>query len=356
MKFKLIITNLTGGGAEKVILTLAVELMKQEHDVEIVLLQNLIQHEVPNGIKITVLMQKPSRSWIGKRYVANRLKKHIKSQEKPDLIISALPFANEISYLANLPNHWCRIDNTLGIEIDKLAVKNPKKAKRRLNRYRRIYNNRPLIAISNGMIDDLKNIGITGKIVKIANPLDFADIKCKSDEYSVDETDYIIHVGRFNTQKRHDILINAYKVSCIKQKLVLLGDHTTPQGQKIRKLVYGLGIEDKVIFMGFKPNPYPYIKNAKALMLSSDHEGLGMVLIEALILGVPVVSTDCPSGPSEILVNELSEFLSPVGDVEALSINIRKMLKAPVKITDDYISKFDAGKIAKQYLALCKND
>ena len=89
-------------------------------------------------------------------------------------------------------------------------------------------------------------------------------------------------------------------------------------------------------------------------VLSSDHEGLANVLVESLILNTMVVSTNCPFGPSEVLTGKLSDFLSPIGDVEALSTNIVKALNNPIEITEDLIEKFDAKTIAKQYLSLAK--
>lgn len=70
---------------------------------------------------------------------------------------------------------------------------------------------------------------------------------------------------------------------------------------KIKELVTSLNLENQVIFTGFKSNPYPLLSKAKGLILSSDYEGLPTVILEALALKVPVISTDCPSGPNEIL-------------------------------------------------------
>lgn len=222
---------------------------------------------------------------------------------------------------------------------------------------KKLYNNQNLIAVSEGVEQDLLNFGIKPKsICTIYNPNDIDFIRQQSKEYIADEQDYIIHVGSFTNQKRHNILINAYLKSGIKQKLLLLGDHEKKQGKIIKQLVADLDLNDRVIFKGFEQNPYPYIRGAKALILSSDYEGLSMVLIEALILQVPVVSTDCPHGPREILIDELAEFLSPVGDINALATNIRRMVKNPVKITDKYIDKFRAEKSATQYLSLCDNE
>ncbi len=218
-----------------------------------------------------------------------------------------------------------------------------------------LYKNQKLITVSKGVEQDLINLGIQPKTIQtIYNPFNFNDIKKQAEEFPIEEKDYIIHVGRFDgAHKRHDILIHAYKKSGIKEKLLLLGDNDKRDGRLIRKLVIDLKLQDKVIFKGFISNPYPYIKNAKAMILSSDFEGLPTVLIESLILHTPVVSTNCLSGPNEILIHELKPFLSPIRDVNALAKNIKRMVENPVEITDQYIDKFAAEKSAEQYLALC---
>jgi len=133
-----------------------------------------------------------------------------------------------------------------------------------------------------------------------------------------------------------------------------LGDDHQGTGKQIKKLVSDLNLQKKVIFKGFCTNPFPYIKNSKAMILCSDYEGLPTVLIEALILRVPIISTNCLAGPDEILIDELEQFLSPIGDPKALAKNIKKILENPVRITEKYIDRFEAKSSAKKYLALCK--
>lgn len=162
---------------------------------------------------------------------------------------------------------------------------------------------------------------------------------------------YILHVGRYELEhKRQDLLLQAYAKLDTDCKLVLLGDGK--DRDEIKNLIHSLGLNNKVLLAGFDANPYNWMKHAKLFVMSSDYEGFGMVLAEALALNTPVVSTDCQSGPSEILVDELGIFLTPVGDVESLSNTMKKSLEQYPEISEKYISRFDADNIVKQYLSL----
>lgn len=275
-----------------------------------------------------------------------------------DLIVSNMYLANIACKKLNMPNtHYC-IHSVISSVIanyynDNSGLLRLAKKQLYLLLVRRLYKDQNLIVVSNGIGQDLIRLGIQPKNIQtIYNPIDFPYIKKQSKEYSVKEKDYIVHVGRFSKEKRHDVLINAYIQSGVKQKLLLLGDHHNDIGREIKQLVQNLNLQEKIIFKGFKSNPFPYIKNAKALTLSSDHEGFGMVLVEALALKTPVISTAC-IGPNEILCGELKSFLSPTGDANALAKNIKKMIDNPIKITEIYTNKFSAEKSAKQYLDLC---
>lgn len=345
MRFAFVITNLAGGGAEKVVLTLAAGLAARGHAAEVVLLENRVEHAVPEGVRISSLTERAPRGWLGKRLLARRLSRHL--AEPADLTVSALPFANEVAILAKLPRHWCRIDNTLGVEIDKLASGNPSKARRRLARYRRLYGARPLIAISDGMIDDLRRrIGVESRIEKIPNPFDFDAIRqaAQASAPNLPRRPYVIHVGRFNSQKRHDLLLDAWSAVETDRLLVLL----TPSDPKLQALIDERHLSERVWIAGFQPNPYPWIAHADLLVLSSDHEGLPGVLIEALACGTPAVSTDCPSGPREILA-AFPECLVPCNDAEALSTAIRRCLATPPDPARASLSAYGVDGIAAAY-------
>jgi glycosyltransferase involved in cell wall biosynthesis len=109
-----------------------------------------------------------------------------------------------------------------------------------------------------------------------------------------------------------------------------------------------MGVSDRVILPRFKTNPYPWIKNAELLALSSDFEGLPTVLIEAIVCGTKVVSTNYPHGPNEILLDDLSQYLVTPEDAHQLAITINNALKANINLTDATIlGKINAKDVTK---------
>jgi glycosyltransferase involved in cell wall biosynthesis len=128
-----------------------------------------------------------------------------------------------------------------------------------------------------------------------------------------------VSVGRLTEQKDLPTLLRAFALLQRHQptRLVVLG--RGPLRDRLAKLAVTLGIEALVRFLEPRPNPYPLMARADAVVMSSAWEGFGLVLLEALALGVPVVATDCPSGPAEILDRGRYGRLVPVGDAEELA-------------------------------------
>ena len=136
----------------------------------------------------------------------------------------------------------------------------------------------------------------------------------------------ILAVGRLCEQKDYPTLLKAFaKVHArTGAKLLILGEG--PDRAALEKLVIELGLSEAVEMPGFASNPYAYMARAAVYVLSSRWEGLPTVLIEALACGIPVVSTDCPSGPAEILRNGNYGRLVPVGDMDALASALEESL------------------------------
>ena len=141
-------------------------------------------------------------------------------------------------------------------------------------------------------------------------------------------------VGRLIEPKGFHLLLDAYALALRRAALpdlVIIGDG--PQHAALTSQACRLGIEDRVHFTGFLSNPYPFIRQARLLILSSFHEGLPTVLIEALALGTPVLACDCETGPRELLDNGRLGDLVKVNDVPALAEGMLRSLISPSQAT-----------------------
>lgn len=328
MRFVLLTTNLAGGGAEKALAKIAAGLAVRGHEVDFVVCEDASEYQPPSGCCFHVLIRHAGHGWLGKRRLAWRLNRLL-ANRRHDLLVSTLPFADEVAALSQVPRHVCRIANTLSAEIVRLP---DLKAARRLKRYRALYGRQSLVAVSQGVADDLRTgFGIPGERIRvIANPFDLAAIQALAVEpyAGLPEGPYILHVGRFAAQKRHDLLLAAFAILVsegMPHRLALL----TPRNPKLDELVIRYDLKDRVVIAGFQTNPYVWMAHADLLALCSDHEGLPNVLIEAIACGTRVVSTDCPSGPREIMRGELLRGLVPCGDARALAQAIRNALALP---------------------------
>lgn len=353
MRFAFILPNLVGGGAEKALLKLAQQLVQRGHEVHVILFEQRIEHEVPTGVVVTSLGAHLSRGWLHKRILAYKLHTYILTNNSWHLIVSSLPFADEVATLARLPHHWCRIANTLSIEIERLKHGNSNKAHRRMARYQRIYGSHPLIAVSDGVEHDLtKQLHLDTRIETIPNPFNFDAIKTEAIQpcSSCPNTPYVIHVGRFAPQKRHDLLLDAWKELELPHLLVLL----TSSSVRLESMISERGLNDRVLIAGFQTDPYPWIARAELLVLCSDHEGLPNVLIESLICGTPAISTDCPSGPREILGEDFPECLIPCGDSSALAKTIKEHLEHPPSPADANLDRYSADNVVHAYERLAQ--
>lgn len=355
MKIAFITTNLRGGGAEKAVINLASLLAGRGHQVHVVLMELLVEHALPEGFVLHALSKGPAstKGLLGKYLCALKLRRLMDRLGKGapfDLIVSTLPFADEVVALSGIQPVWHRIANTLSAEVTLLEQRNPGKGARRYQRYRRLYQGGNIVAVSQGVEDDLRRYFKLDRaqIEQIYNPFDLAAIAALAAQAEPDlpQVPYVLHVGRFAPQKRHDLLLEAWRgVQAKGHKLVFL----TKPSEQLEALIDASGLRSRVVLAGFRKNPYPWIKNASLLVLCSDHEGMPNVLVEALACGTPVVSTDCPSGPRELLARAGSGLLVPTGDVAALRQAMQRYLDHPPEAGGADLTPFEARRVADSY-------
>ena len=194
-----------------------------------------------------------------------------------------------------------------------------------------------VIAVSRGAAREFsQSFGFAeNRIQVIYNPVVVPEIYEKASEpldhpfFREGSAPVILGVGRLTKQKDFPTLIRAFAL-VRKQypvQLIILGEGE--ERSELRGLTRELGLEPHVSMPGFVENPYQYMKRASVLVLSSAWEGLPGVLVEAMALGTPVVSTNCPSGPEEILEGGKYGPLVPVGDPQALAEAILHVLRNP---------------------------
>lgn len=347
--FILVIHTIEGGGAERIVLNLA-RLLKPQNRVSILTFDDKRELEIDSEAELHVFdvsKYKVIPRQIRYCIIANRLDRFITnnlSDPDEDLFIVANLRPAEL-YLKH--SKLCGaylIHNTL--YRDRENDWSPSSWKRKVKREERLYERKPCIAVSNGVRQDMLKVLPRSSVRTIYNPVIPSALLEKSRcavEKQLPES-YIIHVGRLSGQKRHDLLIEAYSKSNIQTPLVLLG-----KGElecSIVKQIKQLNLEDRIILAGFTKNPYPYIRQAKFMVLSSEFEGLPTVLLESVALGTPAVSFDCPSGPSEILPQK---NLAPHLDVDSLARLISSADQNPTAFHCPLDAQFSDEQVIKQY-------
>jgi glycosyltransferase involved in cell wall biosynthesis len=184
---------------------------------------------------------------------------------------------------------------------------------------------------------------LDGHVVRIYNALDFQKIRALADERldgyeRLKPGGYLLSAGRLaESQKDFTMLIKGY-AACVKHHnlslpLVIIGEGYSRAA--LEQLAHDLGVKDKVIFAGFQPNPYKWMKRCRLFAFCSKYEGLPTVLIEALALGCPIIATATPTGVEEILMQGQCGTIVPMGDVSALTDAMHALLHSP-PLQQDY--------------------
>jgi|AntDeeMinimDraft_5_1070356.scaffolds.fasta_scaffold00748_11 glycosyltransferase involved in cell wall biosynthesis len=356
--------SLAGGGAEKTMITLANEFSSRGHTVDLLLgkAEGPYKDKVSDDVRI-IDFDAPELPGFALSSSIPYIIKYIKLKQ-PDVIISALFPANLVNIIAT------KISNTDTISI--ISEQNRlsrhlehTSSKERLtlpSLIRFIYPKSDVVtAVSQGVASDLSTIsGIPQEQIEIAHNAsmdpDIEHLATEDVDHKFFDTGYpvIIAVGNLTKQKDFETLLRSFaKVQENKQsRLIILGEGE--KREELEQLRHRLGLDDMVDLPGFVNNPYAYLQQSSLFVLSSKWEGLPTVVIEALACGCPIVSTDCPSGPSEILKDGEYGTLIPVGDDKEMSTAILRMLEDPTPSDKlkERANDFSTEAAAERYLEL----
>jgi glycosyltransferase involved in cell wall biosynthesis len=326
------------GGAERAILNLAEGMAGRGYLVDLVLARATgpFLSQIPNGVRMIDLnASRVLYSWIPLiRYI---------QKQSPDALLSAIDYTNVIALMAQRiarkPYNVVVVEqNTLSQRITGLPIT----YRILLPSFIRFFYPRAgcIAAVSIGVADDLANTtGLKRESIRVIfNSIITPDLRRKSQEnlehpwFQSGQPPVIISVGRLTAQKDFPNLIRAFAMvrEMHTARLMILGEGE--DRPSLEKLIQDLELSELVSMPGFVDNPYSYMANAAVYVLSSRWEGLPTVLVEALYCGLPIVSTNCPNGPKEILQDGRFGQLVPVENTEMLASAIRAALDGKVPI------------------------
>lgn len=329
-----LLPDLRGGGAERVTIDLAREFVRLGHEAEFVLMQATgdFLPEARREFSVVDLATPRARNLLPAlvRYLRRR---------RPEALMAAMW---PLSVIAPIAAKIARFDGQVLVSehamlshqyasrgpAHRLALRGTARAGYRLASAR--------VGVSQGTCADMAALAgmapdrfeVIHNPVRPASRSTQADLDAAASKWGTTGP-RILTVGNLKPEKNHPLLLQAFaRLARPEARLMILG-----QGQEeaaLRHLASDLGIADRVILAGFHPDPSPFYATADLFTLSSDHEGFGNVIVEALSFGLPVVSIDCPSGPAEILGGGRWGRLVPVGDAPALARAMEDALAAHV--------------------------
>lgn len=359
MKILFVIPTLGTGGAERVATILANSFAK-DNTVEFFVMEQSTVERYPidtrikiNEIGIEVKRGNKARAVLnfGVNYIKQRnaLIRKIKTYQ-PNIMISFLPKADMLAFSVERSNKFRWISSERNDPMSRSALE-----RWILNH---IYTKTDtLVCQTNKVADFYRSKGVRHTIV-IKNPLVLKEQE--KTELNINYK-YFISVGRLDKQKNYEMLIQAFSMAkketnCL-EKLLILGDG--PDKERLQNIIDGLHMTSNILLVGRKNNVFDYLKNAEAFVMSSNYEGLPNALIEAMAMGLPVISTDFFTGAAAELIDEHNGYLVPVGDTKKMTEAIKQMLNCSCstrermgKTSNKKVAEMSIEKISREWTEL----
>lgn len=334
-RLAIFIPSFDNGGVERMLINLATGISARGVDVDFLATRTDAPYFRTMGAGVRLID-------VGTREPAGQLEMLLRylAESRPDALLSAKDECDDLAIKARLRSggHTRFYIRAVVNVSQRLGFRNPIKGWTTRRWMRAVYPQADgIIAVSRGVADDVAAItGIARERIHVApNPVVRPEIQTQA-ELPPDHPFYrdhslpiVLGVGRFGRQKNFELLLKACALANRERplRLVILGSGHRQRG--LLALARRLGMGEQVSFPGFQPNAYAYMRHADLFVLSSLWEGSPNVLTEALALGTPVVSTDCPSGPREILQDGAIGPLVPMNDPPAMARAILDVLANP---------------------------
>lgn len=351
----LFLTSLTGGGAERAMVLLAAGLADRGWSVDLILTraQGVFVRDVPEHVRVVDL----GASRI--IWSLPRLVRYLR-RERPPVLLSTLSTTNCVAILARYlaRTHTRVVVNEQNTPSKSHANSHYMRLRTLPKLMRWTYPRADAVtAISGGVARDLAHVtGLADRRISVIyNPVVSGEVESLATQpvdhpwFRPAQPPVILGVGRLVDQKDFSTLLRAFARvrAATDVRLIILGDGE--RRKQLQILAEELGIADHVSFPGFATNPYAYMARSAVLALSSKWEGLGMVLIEAMTCGTPVVSTDCPSGPDEILEGGRWGRLAAVASAEDLADAILSTMRDSGPDPRARAADFSVDRAVEQY-------
>jgi len=304
-KIVFLIDNLKGGGAEKAIKIIVDGLYDKAYNPIVILLENKKDYQVKDGIEIYALSENITKyNFIFLYFKLLKLLKKL----SPDILYATNTKAQILSLLTK---KFFKTKRIINIQVD--LKKQYEDRLYILDFFTKLLKNADEYSfISYGIYDSLKYVIPAKNNIFISNAIDFDEIDSLKKESLEDEYQEMfskktfITIGRLTKQKGQVTLLKAFAKINYDVNLIIIG--SGEKEYELKKLAMELKIDDRVYFLGFVKNPFKFLYNANIFVLSSLWEGFGNVIVEAMRCELPIISSDCPSGPREILAPKSDIF------------------------------------------------
>jgi glycosyltransferase involved in cell wall biosynthesis len=349
--------TLHGGGAQRAILNLAEGLQARGYNVELVVgdARGELASAIPRQVTVVDLRCPRLRSAVIP--LARYLRQH-----QPDCLLSTVTHANVVALLAaglarGRTRSVVRLSSMLSAKAQGTALRDYVTFAFARRLYRRAD---LLVASSRGAALDAARIaGVDVTAVKVApSPLVPEDVAALAQEpvnhpfFAPGQPPVVLGVGRLACDKDFPALVSAFaRVRRMRQvRLVILGEG--PLRRQLERVADECGVADDVSLAGFVENPFQYMAASAVYVLTCQDEGMPGSLVQALACGVPVVATDCPSGPRELLEDGKHGALVPMGDVVALAEAIGAALRQPRAVAPEVWLPYRTDHAVERYAEL----